>query len=278
MEEDEQEEPSAEEIYRRWKESHQRWLADWKGDIARAEAGDVGAMLKLRLRYRSGRLGLARDMERVDYWTQRLVARQRELAETGDPKQMYEWGDWLRKGVYVPQDVAAGVVWVRRAVGWYQACLDYARWMLHGAFGVPKDEDQAFRWYIIGIQGSDGVFPTDRLAIAGEYERRGDLKAAFHWYQEALGENYHDPEVEKIVGMWLYCGKGTPRDLTRAKKLLAHAAEVGGDDDAAKLYYFILDEEKHGLGKRTLSEAGWEEVTSANRSEMRFFTVSVEVK
>ena len=32
------------------------------------------------------------------------------------------------------------------------------------------------------------------------------------------------------------------------------------------------------LGKRTLSEAGWEEVTSANRSEMRFFTVSVEVR
>ncbi len=32
------------------------------------------------------------------------------------------------------------------------------------------------------------------------------------------------------------------------------------------------------LGKRTLSEVGWEEVTSANRSEMRFFTVSVEVR
>lgn len=291
MEEDEQDEPSVEEIDRRLKEIHQRWLVDWKGDIARAEAGDIGAMSKLLLRYRSGRLGLARDMERADYWEHRLVARQRELAKTGDPKEMYKWGDWLRKGVYVPQDVAAGVDWVRRATGWYQARLDYARWMLHGAFGVPKDEsgglarllreavesngsfryrlasdiaccyhygvgtakdeDEAVRWYILGVQGSDGVFPTDWLAIAGEYERRGDLTAAFHWYQEALGEDYHDPEVEKIVGMWLYCGKGTPRDVARAKKLLAHAAEVGGDDDAAKLYYFILDEEKHGLCGRT---------------------------
>lgn len=291
MEEEEQDEPSVEEIGRRLKESHQRWIADWKGDIARAEAGDIHAMHKLLLRYRSGRFGLARDMERMAYWEHRLVARQRELAETGDPKEMYKWGDWLRKGVYVPQDVAAGVDWVRRATGWYQARLDYARWMLHGAFGVPKDEsgglarllreakdpsddlpsglardiaccyhygvgiakdeDEAFRWYVIGVQGWDGDFPTDWLAVAGEYERRGDLAAALHWYEDAADGANPDSTAEKVIGMWLYCGKGTPRDLKRAKKLLAHAAEVGGDDDAAKLYYFILDEEKHGLCGRT---------------------------
>lgn len=261
--------------------------------LSRAEAGDINAIGKLFTCYNRGTGGAAHDVERADYWLSRWCDYHHEHAERGEAESMFLWGFLLRDGAPrcgIPKDRARSLVLVKQAAeaGYSLACEDYGRWLVHGAFGLEKDEaagfaflsrcgrlpecpnakrdlaccyhygvgtakdeDQAFLWYVAWIDEGDDWQDSDLLAVAGEYERRGDLAAALRWYEDAADGAEPDPTAEKVIGMWLYCGKGTPRDLKRAKKLLAHAAGVGGDDDAAKLYYFILDEEKHGLCGRT---------------------------
>lgn len=258
----------------------------------RAEAGDCVAMLAMYMAYRSGMDGFGRDLEAADEWLRRANARCRELAEAGDPEAMATWADLLLEGRWhVPQDEAAGVRWFFRAAeaGDVDALRKCAGFLLYGEHGVAvdavaavalcrravgpdveasqdgwsmrrlacchhfgvgteQDEEEAFRWLARAarIRNDDDTL----YAVGGEYERRGDDANALRFYR--LAADLGHPAALKVAALWLYGGRGVRRDLKAARAYALRLANEEGDDDGAKLYYVIKDEQKHGPVARRL--------------------------
>ncbi len=258
----------------------------------RAEAGDYVAMLAMHMVYRWGVDGFSRDLETSDEWLRRSNARCLELAEAGDPDAMSTWASLLLAGVWkVPQDEAAGVRWFFRAAeaGDGDALRKCAGFLLYGKHGVSvddaaavalcrravgpdveaskdglsmrrlacchhfgvgteQDEEEAFRWLARSARAWND---DDTLyAVGGEYERRGDDANALRFYRFAADCGH--AAALKVAALWLYSGRGARRDLKAARAYALELANEEGDDDGAKLYYVIRDEQKHGPVERRL--------------------------
>ena len=249
-------------------------------------------MLAMYMAYRSGMDGFGRDLEAADEWLRRANARCRELAEAGDPEAMATWADLLLEGRWhVPQDEAAGVRWFFRAAeaGDVDALRKCAGFLLYGEHGVAvdavaavalcrravgpdveasqdgwsmrrlacchhfgvgteQDEEEAFRWLARAarVRNDDDTL----YAVGGEYERRGDDANALRFYR--LAADLGHPAALKVAALWLYGGRGVRRDLKAARAYALRLANEEGDDDGAKLYYVIRDEQKHGPVARRL--------------------------
>lgn len=123
-----------------------------------AEAGDRHAQMALENAHRFGRIGLAVDEAKADYWHRRFeeqgikeedehLAPLRRRAEQGEVKAM--------EGLALAYESRGESYW-GAAVSWYgraaeggspEACMRLVHAHKEGQLGLPRDEGKADQWF-----------------------------------------------------------------------------------------------------------------------------------
>jgi TPR repeat protein len=110
--------------------------------------------------------------------------------------------------------------------GSVDAQLGWARILLHGFGGVERDQEAAYRWFVIAARGGD----AEAQNMVGRCYEIGwgvapDPEEAVRWFRLAADKNYDWAQYN--LGKMLARGHGGNRDPKVALALLVRAARKG---------------------------------------------------
>lgn len=157
----------------------------------------------------------------------------RDAATAGNSLAAFEVGSRFADGHGVPQDLAAAVVWYKRAA---EAGLAPAQYRLGSLYekgvGTPRDAKAAAAWYAKAAALGNAK-AMHNLAVINAEGGLGspDYAMAAKWFQEASERGIRDSQFN--LGILYARGLGVARDLAASYKWFALAA-TAGDTDAAK--------------------------------------------
>lgn len=230
--------------------------------LARANAGDAEAFYQTGLLYEQGR-GTAADFEQASQWYRKAAAHgemqaARQLAHlysTGKlPAQDRQEGlvylKWAARGGDLPaqkelarlyqqgeggvsKNEAAGLFWcMQAALQQDEACQT----QIKQAFSrQPAVYEQALKTFTASIQAKIGDGAA-ALELGKAYEEgilSVDMEEAARWYRVAAEQKI--PQAQARLGLLYAQGLGVEADETKARALLAPAAEAG--DPLAQVYW-----------------------------------------
>jgi TPR repeat protein len=101
-----------------------------------------------------------------------------------------------------------------------QLCLGY---LYHTGKGVPKDLDEAERWYRQAFV--DSKSPIAAYALARLYDHKNDLQQSHNCLEAAASEGY--PAAMYTLGRCYSLGRGVPRDVKKGWDYTERAAREG---------------------------------------------------
>jgi len=115
--------------------------------------------------------------------------------------------------------------WYQQAAGQGNAEAEFALGQMYSrGWGVPRDVEDAMRWFqMANDPNSDGP-PTDWTLIDG-YGLQQDQKQAAYWYQLAAEKGH--VEAQYNLGRLYAAGHGVPRDQEQALRWVRAAATQG---------------------------------------------------
>jgi TPR repeat protein len=204
-----------------------------------AQAGDVGAELRLAYAYEEGK-GVPRD-ERI------ALSWYRKAAESGNAAAQNRLGEMYRGGVGVPENKQAAVRW------WHEAARQGnadAMWNLGTAYyngdGVRIDDSVSYAWFLVaGETGyeraaaaiqrakaelrppvlANGYKQLAEMYDGGEYLPKNEAAAA-RWWLKAGATGDADAQQMGIATNYRF-GLGIPENDGKARKLYERIAASG---------------------------------------------------
>lgn len=194
--------------------------------VARAEAGDAGAMAELGYHYSCG---LANTVpEKAAYWFARA-------AEAGDSDAPFEIALLIQNGFLDSWEGRSLLDWVTlaatrgNAFATYNLALKYR----FGLMGIPRDDVQAVRWFTVSAERDGDPEAMERLAEHYArglgVPRRDDL--AILWYRRAaIAGNICSKSYGALRRYGIKTFGTDPKDSDEARAIRAQAR--AGDPDA----------------------------------------------
>jgi TPR repeat protein len=205
-----------------------------------AVQGHAEAQCKLGFLYRCGRGVLKDDAEGARWYGKSAIQ--------GNAEAQCNLGRCYLEGEGVSRNIPNAIEWLTRSA---EAGYDVAQYTLGGLLAegtvVQQDIRKGLMWLERVARGAKTEAPTigDVVAPAGDRNRNvgvnalftlgqiyrqgslvgADLGRAFGYYLQAA--NLGDPESRFIVGMMLYKGDGTQKDVQEAAGWLVAAARQG---------------------------------------------------
>lgn len=148
----------------------------------------------------------------------------------GDCESGYYVATMYIKGKYIVQDIKHGMIILEDLANknHLKSQFMYGREILSG-INVPKDEEKGLAWLVKAAKG--GLI--DSQIFLGNYYREADLEKAFNWYLKAA--EAHEPSSAYEVALAYAMGRGTRRDMNKAKEWLQIAADTGHLEAKKKL-------------------------------------------
>lgn len=148
----------------------------------------------------------------------------------GDCESGYYVATMCIKGKYVDQDIKHGMTILEELAkkNHIKSQFMYGKEILSG-INVTKDEDKGLAWLVKAAKG--GLI--DSQIFLGNYYRESDLEKAFYWYLKAA--KAYEPSSAYEVALAYAMGRGTRRDMNKAKEWLQIAADKGHLEAKKKL-------------------------------------------
>lgn len=149
------------------------------------------------------------------------------LAERGNAQAQNGLGYMYSKGLGVPQDRAAALIWYRAAAGQGLATAQMNLGKMYAdGDGIPQDYAEALTWYRraaeqghAGAQGQLGFMYAEGQGVPQDHAE------ALQWFRK--GAEQGDPKAQFNLGTMYDRGRGVPQDGQEALKWLTRAAEQG---------------------------------------------------
>jgi TPR repeat protein len=201
------------------------------------EYGNVLAAQQLANIYSTGAVGKIEKDERKAFELMKWSAEQSLLSS-------HQWignaplklAAWYYEGICTPKDYIMAVKWLTIASnqpnGNGQSDYNIGLIYQNGGYGIEKDEKEAFKWYLEGVQRGNA---TAQYNIANRY-RNGDgvdkdnLKA-FEWMLQSAQQGYVHALYE--IGLYYRYGIGTSIDYMKAIQWWKNASQHNGSDGNA---------------------------------------------
>lgn len=194
--------------------------------LSRAERGDAEAQFHLGQSFYSG-IGARQDDNEALRWF-------RQAASQNHPQALYELGMMHMRGHGVLQDneKAHSLLLKSAELGDSEAMNALGSFYWRGTFG-PPDIEAAAEWFrkSAETENPDGIF-----YLGQTYEHHGDFNAAAASYRHAM--QWHQPEATCRIAYFLTEGKGEPKDIEQAIKLLEHA---GGEYQYPLAHFWLAE-------------------------------------
>ena len=148
----------------------------------------------------------------------------------GDCESGYYVATMYIKGKYIVQDIKLGMTILEDLANknHIKSQFMYGREILSG-INVTKDEEKGLAW--LAKAAKSGFI--DSQIFLGNYYRETDLEKAFYWYLKAAES--HEPSSAYEVALAYAMGRGTRRDINKAKEWLQMAADTGHLEAKKKL-------------------------------------------
>lgn len=153
-----------------------------------------------------------------------------EAYTLGDYEAGYYVATMYIKGKYIDGDVNLGITMLEELANKNHAKSQYmyGREILSG-INVTKDEEKGLDWL---TKAANGGLINSQIFL-GNYYRENDFTKSFHWYLKAA--EAHEPSSAYEVALAYAMGRGTKRDMKKAKEWLQIAADAGHLEAKKKL-------------------------------------------
>ncbi|MUV12639.1 tetratricopeptide repeat protein [Noviluteimonas gilva] len=171
----------------------------------------------------------------------------RKAAEAGDPQSQWEVGYDLWTGDGVPKDKVGGQRMIVEAA--FAGHARSARYMAYRA--LDENDYAAAEGWLLGAAGEGDVDSLELLAGFYEFERpgvHGTPAQAAEWYGLLMQDGNKDARVS-LANMRL-AGRGVPKDVAAARKLLEDGADKGEAPAQARLAIGLLTGEFGSVDER----------------------------
>lgn len=153
-----------------------------------------------------------------------------EAYKMGDCESGYYVATMYIKGKYIAQDIKLGMTILEDLANknHVKSQFMYGRELLSGII-VARDEEKGLNWLDRAANG--GLI--DSQIFLGNYFRENDFEKAFFWYLKAA--EAYEPSSAYEVALAYAMGRGTMRDMKKAKEWLQIAADTGHLEAKKKL-------------------------------------------
>ncbi|MCJ0762458.1 caspase family protein [Variovorax terrae] len=192
----------------------------WTQLLARAQAGDAGAMADVARRFEEGK-GMAVDMAQAVAWY-------RKSAQGGSPAGMGGLGAMYYNGQIGAKDAAQAQPWWNKGAqaGDGRSMAGLALLYETGEGGMPQDAALSLEW--LGKAAATG--DARALYRMGLRLREGqgvekDLPKSFEMFRRSAGQEF--PAGQYMLGWSYFKGLGVAQDEEKAAAEFAKAAEGG---------------------------------------------------
>ncbi|MGN8654475.1 tetratricopeptide repeat protein [Blautia obeum] len=153
-----------------------------------------------------------------------------EAYTMGDCESGYYVASLYLKGKYIVPNIELGMTILEDLANrnHVKSQFMYGREILSG-INVTKDEEKGLAWIVRAANG--GLI--DSQIFLGNYYRENDFEKAFFWYLKAA--DAHEPSSAYEIALAYAMGRGTKRDMKKAKEWLQIAADTGHLEAKKKL-------------------------------------------
>lgn len=153
-----------------------------------------------------------------------------EAYTMGDCESGYYVASMYLKGKYIVPNIKLGMTILEDLANrnHVKSQFMYGREILSG-INVTKDEEKGLAW--IARAANDGLIESQ--IFLGNYYRENDFEKAFFWYMKAA--EAHEPSSAYEIALAYAMGRGTKRDMKKAKGWLQIAADTGHLEAKKKL-------------------------------------------
>ena len=179
----------------------------------------------------------------------------RALAEKGDAKAQNNLGRMYDEGLGVPKDEDEAVKWYREAADQGHADAQNSLGVMYRTgLGVPKDEVEGVKWYRKAAdQGyAAAQYNLGKMYIYGFGVTQDEVEAV-KWYREAADQGH--AVAQNDLGVMYERGQGVTKDVVEAVKWFRKAADQGyafAQINLGKKYAY-----GHGVTKDEVEAVKW---------------------